>query len=141
MSILTVAFYDVLFPDPVLAAWLAPYNGVPGVFSIEPVPGDARYPLIVTSGEVSQAPDDTKNCLGRSIIRDVRCFTEANGSAEMVEQIAERVRFLFHREPLSIPGYNWVISSVGGPIVADEQDYYTRILSVNVTVREIQNLS
>lgn len=141
MSILTAPFYDVLFPDPILAGWLAPYNGVPAVFTIDPVPGDAKCPYIVTAGEVSQAPVDTKNCLGRSIIRDVRCFTEADGSSVMVEQIAERVRFLFHRQPLVIPGYNWVISSVGGPIVADEQDYYTRILSISVTVRKIQSLS
>lgn len=141
MSILTAPFFDIMSLDDLLASWLAPYNGEPGVFTIDPVPGDAKYPLIVSAGEVDQTPNDTKNCFGRSIMRDVRCYADADGSAIVVEKIAERVRLLFHRQPLVIPGYTWVLSNVTGPIKADEPDYYGRIVTVMVIVREIQSLS
>lgn len=139
MSILTIPFYDVLSGDPSLIAMLAAYKGESAIFTIDPVPGDADYPLIVTAGEVSQIPNDSKNCEGRSIIRDIRIYTAADGSSVTIEAIAERVRYLFHRMPLIIPGYTWILSDVGGPIVANEADYYGRILSVSVIAQENQS--
>jgi len=137
MSVLTSPFFDVMSTDAALALLLNVYNGEPAVFTIDPVPGDAVYPLIVTSGEVVRTPNEAKNCRGFFVIRDIRCYTEANGSAAVVEDMAARVYALFHRVPLSIPGYNWIMSDVGGPIEANVNDYYGRILSVSVIARRL----
>ena len=73
MSILTQAIYDRLTMDPILAGLLATYRGGPAVFTTDPAPGDAGMPLVVTAGEVTQTPWDTKDTRGRQIYRDVRC--------------------------------------------------------------------
>jgi len=137
MSILTQALYDRLSTDPTLAGLLATYRGGPAVFTTDPAPGDAAMPLIVTAGEVTQTPWDTKSTRGREIYRDVRCYTEASGSSLLVELIAEQVRALLHRFELTIAGYKVIVAEVSGPTVADEQDAYGRILSVRLVVEQI----
>jgi len=116
---------------------LATYQGIPAIFTTDPVPGDTLLPYIVSAGEITQAPFDTKTTLGRDLIRDVRCYAAADGSPVVIEAIAERVRTLLHRQPLSISGYTWWVSDCGGPIVADERDFYGRILSLSVIAQEV----
>jgi hypothetical protein len=137
MSVLTAAIYDRLAGDATLTGMLAEYKGLPAIFTIDPAPGDAALPYIVTAGEVTQAPFDTKTSLGRSAIRDVRCYGSASGSAVEIEAIAERVRALLHRQALGIAGFDWVISDCFGPIVADEEDSYGRIISLSITAQEV----
>ena len=139
---ITQAIYDVLAGDGELGGMLADYRGQPAIFTTEPAPGDAALPYIVTAGAVAQAPFDTKTRLGRNVLRDVRCYAPGEGSAVLVEAIAERVRFLLHRQPLSIAGFDWVISDVAGPIAADEggggsPDVYGRILTLSLMAQEI----
>jgi hypothetical protein len=136
MSILTAAIYNKLMGDPALTGLLADYNGYPAIFTIDPAPGDATLPYIITAGEASQAPWDTKLTRGRSLIRDVRCYAAADGSVIEIEAIAERVRVLLHRQALTIAGYQWIISDCSGPIVADESGVYGRILSLSLIAQE-----
>lgn len=136
MSILTAAIYDRLAGDATLVDLLANYEGNPAVFTTDPAPGDAVLPFIVTAGEVTQSPFDTKTTRGRNMTRDVRCYAAADGSAVVVEAIAERVRALLHRQPLTIDGHAWLLSNVTGPIVADERDVYGRIISVSLIAQE-----
>lgn len=136
MSAITAAIYDVLANDGTLAALLSTYGGQPAVFTTDPAPGDATPPYIVTAGEVSQAPFDTKTTRGRTITRDIRCYDDADGSAIRVEAIAERARALLHRQALAIVGYVWVWAECIGPIAADERDAYGRIVTVRMTVEE-----
>lgn len=133
---LTQAIYDKLAADGPLTALLATYSGAPAIFTTDPAPGDAELPYIVSAGAVSQAPWDTKTTRGRDLIRDVRCYAAADGSAAAVEAIAERVRALLHRQPLTISGYTWILSDVNGPIVADERDAYGRIISLSLKAQE-----
>ena len=91
----------------------------------------------LSAGEVSQAPADTKNSLGRELRRDVRCYAAATGSAVTVEAIAERVRTLLHRQSMEITGFVWIWAECSGPIVADEEDAYGRIVSVRMRVEEL----
>ena len=137
MSILTAAIFNKLAGDPTLVGLLASYNGEPAIFTIDPAPGDATLPYIVTAGEASQSPWDTKTTLGRSLVRDVRCYAEADGSVITIEAIAERVRELLHRQTLMIAGFQWVISSCDGPIVADESGAYGRIISLSLWAQEV----
>lgn len=136
MSVVTQAIYDKLAEDATLVGLLATYEGSPAIFTSDPVPGDANFPFVVTAGEVSQAPFDTKTTQGRDLIRDVRCYADADGSAVVIEAIAERVRALLHRQPLTINGYRWLISDCTGPIVADERDVYGRVISVSLKAEE-----
>lgn len=137
MSILTPGIYDILTEDGVLTSLLASYNGIPAVFTIDPAPGNAELPYIVTAGEVVQLPFDTKTTLGRDATRDVRCYSEATGSTVVIEAIAERVRTLLHRQAVVIDGFEWLVSNVIGPIVADELDAYGRILSLRLIAQEV----
>lgn len=137
MSILTKAIHDLLAADVTLTDMLALYEALPAIFTIDPVPGDAVLPYIVTSGEISQVPFDTKLSQGRNLIRDVRCYTPDSGSSVLIESIAERVYFLLHRKEISISGFQWLISNCTGPIVANEQDVYGRIISLNLIAQAI----
>jgi len=136
MSILTEAFYNMLAGDAILVDMLATYKGNPGVFTIDPVPGDARLPYVVTAGEAVQLPFDCKVTRGREAVRDVRAYAAANGDTTLIEAIAERVRYVFHRRPLTIGDHQWVLSNVVGPIAVDEPDYYGRVVSVSVKAQE-----
>ena len=137
MSVLTAAVYDRLTGDATLAGMLATYRGGPAVFTTDPAPGDASLPYIVTAGEVAQSPADTKVDRGRRAFRDVRCYTAADGSAMLVESIAERVRALFHRYTLPVDGFGVIVADCRGPISADEQDAYGRILTVEFLLTEV----
>ena len=137
MSILTQAIYDALSADATLIALLAEYRGEPAIFTTDPPPGDATLPYIVTAAEITQAPFDTKTTRGREAWRDVRCYAEADGSAVTVEEIAERVRTLLHRQALVVTGFVWFLAECTGPVVADERDAYGRIVTVRTMVEEI----
>lgn len=133
---ITQAFYDQLSEDATLTGLLASYAGGPAVFTTDPAPGDATMPYIVAAGEVTASAWDTKTTLGRRIMRDVRCYAEADGSVDVVEGIAERVRELFHRQALEIEGFGVVIAEAGGPVKADEEGAYGRIVTVRLAMIE-----
>jgi hypothetical protein len=123
--------------DATLAGMLATYDGQPAVFTTDPAPGDAALPYIVSAGEIVDTPFDTKTTRGRQLWRDVRCYDHASGSAAEIDAMAERVRALFHRQALVIPGFVWIWAECTGPIAADEQDAYGRIVTVKLTIEEV----
>jgi hypothetical protein len=133
---LTAALYDHLSGDATLVALLASYNGSPAIFTTDPAPGDAQKPYLVSAGHVVDLPFDTKTTQGREVMRDVRCYAEADGSAVVVEAIAERVRALLHRQELVVSGFRWLVSSVTGPVAADEGGAYGRIVTVTCKLME-----
>ncbi|HUW11704.1 MAG TPA: DUF3168 domain-containing protein [Anaerolineae bacterium] len=139
MGALTAAIYARLAGDATLTALLASYGSNPAIFTVDPAPDNATLPYLVTAGEVSQAPFEAKNRGGREVRRDVRCYTERDDSAVTIEAIAERVRALLHRQPLDIDGFeNWVAECLG-PIVADEEDAYGRIITVRLILMEAED--
>jgi hypothetical protein len=133
---ITQAIYTRLVGDGTLTAMVNMYNGLPAIFTTSIAPGDAVLPYIVASTLVSQAPYDTKTSLGRITMIDVRCYTAETGSAVLVEQLAERVRTLLHRQPLIIVDHTWLWSSCSGPVSIDETDAYGRLVTVTVTAEE-----
>ena len=140
MSALTAAIAARLEGDPELASLLAGYRGGPAVFTVDPAPEDAELPYIVTAGEVTQTPADTKTGRGRQVWRDVRCYAAADGSAVTVEAMAERVRTLLHRSSaLDIDGFRVTVAECSGPVAADELDAYGRIVTVRLIMREVRN--
>ena len=138
MDVLTAAVYDVLAGDATLQGLLADYNGVPAVFTTDPAPGDATRPYIVTSGQVSDAAWDTKTGLGRRVMRDIRCYDDADGSVVTIEAIAERVRELFHRQSLVVSGFGVLVAICSGPVEADEPDAYGRRVTCQWTMQQTE---
>ncbi len=142
MSAITKAFFDVMNGDATLIALLGTYKSNPSVFTKQPLPPDltleANGPYILSTGEVTQdpGPTDTKNSVGREIIRDIRCFVDIAKSVTVVEAIAERVRDLFHRQAISITGFTVNVADVTGPIEADEEDALGRIVTVRLVLLE-----
>jgi len=134
---LTQAIHDRLVNDATLAGLLADYRGSPAVFTTDPAPGDAVLPYIVSAGDPVDMAYDTKLSRGRHVWRDVRCYAAADGSAALIEQIAERVRALFHRQAITISGFVWLWAECSRPVAADEQDAYARIVTAIFTIEEI----
>jgi hypothetical protein len=137
MGAVTQAIYNKLAGDATLTAMLSTYKGAPAIFTSDPRPGDSELPCIVTAGEVTQSPADTKTSRGRLIRRDVRCYAPPLGSDQTVEAIAERVRTLLHRQSLTVTGFGWIYSMVDGPITADEQNAQGRIVTVTIRIEEV----
>lgn len=130
---LTAAVHARLAGDATLAAMLAKYDGAPAVFTTDPPPDDAALPYIVVPGDLAQNPFDTKDLRGREIYRDVRCYTPATGSSKLVDDIAERTRFLLHRHRLVVDGVPVMLARVTGPrAAAAEEQSYGRLLTLYV---------
>jgi len=136
MSIVSSALNDRLVADATLVALVSTYRGEAAVFTVDPPPDGATLPYIISAGEVVQTPFDTKNSRGRELWRDVRCYALKNGSAVTVEAMAERVRALLHRQPLTIAGFGVWLAECTGPIVADEDEAYGRIVTVRMGIIE-----
>ncbi len=134
---ITEAVHDRMANDAALVGMLATYEGAPAIFTIDPAPGDALLPYIVSAGDAVNAPFDSKTTRGNSIWRDIRCYADANGSAVEIEAIADRVRALFHRQTLVISGFVWLWAECSGPIAADEVSAYGRIVTVQLTIQEV----
>lgn len=130
---LTEAIYDRLAGDATLTAMLSTYRGAPAIFTVDPAPEDAVAPFVVTAGHVADVAFDTKTTLGREVWRDVRCYTgDKEGSALVVEAVAERVRVLLHRHKLVVTGFTTMVAECSGPVVADEQGAFGRIVTVRL---------
>lgn len=132
MISVTDVFYAKLSGDESIVQSLSRFNNRPAIFTYEPVPKGVEGNYIITVGAVADDENDTKTSIGRRILRDIRCYSPATGSALIVESIAERVRSLFHGGNVSITGFKVIDISVSGPRVLDERDYYGRVLSVNL---------
>jgi len=138
MSILSAPIYNILIADSTLTDLLSLYQGeIPAIFTTDPTPGDAVLPYIVIPDAFAQVPADSKTCRGREINQDIRCYTAQTGAESLVDEIAERVRYLLHRESLTVSGFTWVLSDITGPIAANEADTYGRVLSLRCMVYEV----
>jgi len=131
------AFYDVLANDGTLTGQIAQFKGSPAIFTAAPVPHNAPFPLIVTEANVSDVAEDDLGTLGRDIQRDIRIYSKATGSTADIDDIAERVRELFHKQDITVSGYHTLISTVSGPVGAPaDPDLYGRVLTVRLRLKQ-----
>jgi len=145
---LTNAIVQMLREDSVLASMLGVWpdtNGVnqPAIFTTAPYPEGAAPqeigPIIITESDVSEVPMDTKTTMGSSIVRDIRCYTAETDDATIVDQIAVRVKDIFHRQERVLNQYLtdftavkcWHKSTLTGPHLVDEY-VYARIVSLSI---------
>lgn len=136
---ITQAFYDTLAADSNLVALLSTFNGQPAIFTGRTIPPDADRPYIHTHGEISQEPDEeAKDTTGRTIVRDIWVVADDEGSADLVEEIAEIVRSLFDRAVLALGSAQWR-TVASGPRMGETDDksgLQARIVSVRASFFE-----
>ncbi|OFW99177.1 MAG: hypothetical protein A3E78_14205 [Alphaproteobacteria bacterium RIFCSPHIGHO2_12_FULL_63_12] len=132
------AIFDRLTGSPDLAALISTYASAPAIFTATPIPADATYPIIVSSGNVSDSSSDNKTGRGREITRDVFVYAEEVSSASSVEEIAGTVLNLLRVAPLTVPEGIAIVLGVNGPIEVDAPDgFQGRALTVRLLVEEV----
>jgi hypothetical protein len=124
MQPLTQAIYNQMATDTTLTALLA--SGASSIFMYAPISGTPTRPLIVSANSIKSEPFDTKTSTGRDVTRLIGCYDNSSSNAyDTVEAIAERVRFLFHRQILTVTGYTMILAEAHGPIIAPADDQMT----------------
>ncbi|MGA9723308.1 MAG: DUF3168 domain-containing protein [Candidatus Binatus sp.] len=119
MNALTTSIFNALSADSTLAGLLSTYEGQPAIISADPVPNDVQRPYVVIDGAMHDEPWDGKveEVHGREIHLDLRMYTDASGSSQVIDSIAERVRALLHLIPLNVTGYTTIIARcIAGPL-------------------------
>lgn len=125
MIALTRALHARMAQDAELVELLSSYEGQPAIFTVDPPPGNAELPYIVTAGAIafpSEVPEASKTRVGARVLRDVRCYAPATGSFALVERIGWRVFELFHRQELTIDGWDLVRINATGPVSAPAEE-------------------
>jgi hypothetical protein len=129
MQVLTQAIYNQMANDNTgagnLVSQLSTYSGGPAIFMYAPVPGAATRPFVVCANSIVDKPFDTKQTTGREETRIIGCYDVSTVSYDIVEAIAERVRFLFHHVMLPVTGYTMILAEASGPIIAPADDQMT----------------
>lgn len=141
MSAITQAFYTRLSQDFELTDQLSVFAGRPAIFTQDDVPGGAVYPYIVTAGEITNIPWYTKDSYGSDVRRDIRCYDDAQQGSKRIEDIADRIAWLFRPEtPLPFPvgsGLAAIVSEARGPMIApSDPTSHGRIVTVRLLLTE-----
>lgn len=137
INALLTAIYDRLRADAELSGLLA-VSAIDGIGSAVytgiPVPPSAALPYVVITGPISDNPDDTlEGNEYRRVLLDLHCYAarpdSGGGSVVMVNSIAQRVRALVHRQPLTLPGdLRQLVVAVENVISNDDTAAYGRVL-------------
>lgn len=111
----------------------------PGVYSTLPVPQSAALPFVVVSGPVTDTPDDAFDAQYRDVLIDLHAYDsrpdDGGGSVARVNNIAERVRFLFHRKPLHLGvAYRCLVSECRGPVALDDDVSFGRVMTLRLLI-------
>lgn len=148
----TQAFYDRLLGVDVVAqasavltarvqalhAGLGQYQGGPAVFSSWPVPGQAPDVYIAMAGNSANAANDTKTTRGHVVERYIFVYAKEKGAEGDVENLAQLMRDLFHREQLPVTGQEVYITTAEGPIAAPTgEDMVGRMVIVSLRTKEV----
>ena len=142
MSVINQGIYERMANDATLTNLLSTYNGAPAIFLIRPIPSDAEYPLVIADEDIQVVPFPSKTKQGRTITRSIKVFTDAaSGTRTDNDDIIERIRFLFHRQPnqITITGYKVIIADASnGPefTPADERTFGQE-LEVTLTIQRL----
>ena len=138
MRALSTAIYSRLNGDATLAALLGVTSTVPSIFAKRPVPTGAGYPLIIAATVVSDVDQDMINASIRQISRDIAVYGMLATHFDKVVDAAERVRALFHRQPLASTGWRAIDVIAAGPIDAPaEPQEVGRIVTLTMRLHPV----
>ena len=124
---LAVPIRDALVASGSITALLATYASEPAVFTRRPLPGNASYPLILVSPDVSISNEEDGIFDFRPlVIRDVIVYAsnEVPDSYRKADQVAYLVRNLFHRQRavIVVPDWHVVDIQATGPAPTSQDD-------------------
>lgn len=138
MRALSTAIYSRLNGDATLTAFLGVTASVPSIFAKRPVPTGAGYPLIVSTTVVADVDQDMINASMRQISRDIAVYGMLATQFDKVVDAAERVRVLFHRQPLAFTGWRALDVIATGPIDAPaEAQEIGRIVTLTMRLQPV----
>lgn len=117
---------DALVASSAITALLATYAGEPAVFTRQPVPGDATYPLIVISPDVDVLDEDGLSDDRPIITRSVIVYSSNQNptSGRLANQIAFLVYSLLHRQWRALTVADWKVVDIiaNGPVILTGAD-------------------
>lgn len=105
------------------------YLGYPSIFTVEPIPTDVELPYIIVN-QVSEVPNETKTKDGRSILIDIRIYTNEDGNISLIENLVEEIYQMFHNKEISTNDFENYLLRVVEISNADEEKVYGRIVSI-----------
>lgn len=117
---------------------LPSYLGAPAVFTKRPVPGDAPYPMVVISDDITNREQDGISDFRPLIVRDIAVYhtNEQASNFRSIDDIAQFIRTLFHRQRSSMTVTDWNVVDVQASVpffVQFQQDQITgRIVQLSV---------
>lgn len=126
-----------------LAAFLSGYKGEPAVFTKRPAPTDAQYPLALIASQNAAASDQDMLVSRVSVLqRDISVYGRATDQVREVDQAAELIYLMFHRQKwsLSIEGFHVIDIVARRPSEAPSDDNKLIGRLVPLTIR-LQDLS
>lgn len=128
-----------LINDAIIGGLIAQWQGDPAVFTRRPTFTEVYYPLIVISEDIALIEQDALRSDRPVVVRDVIVYGHNPDDYRTVDEVAYRIRELFHREKNSIVStdYNVVDIRVTGPIAApsDDEEIVGRIVTLNIQLR------
>lgn len=140
MRALGRAIRDRLLADADFTAALAGYRGgaTGGVFTQKIVPPTALLPYVHVKPQAVETPWDTFTRAGREVQKDVAVYAETGGPGEeAADDLADRIRSVFHGRPFPVPGWHCAtVTAIGPADVPDEVGYAALIVTLRVRLQE-----
>lgn len=124
-SALPAAIRTAIVENEGIAALLGKWKGEPSVHTRRPAPEGAEYPMVIIPSENAAASDQDGLTSRRPVlIRDVLVYGKNPADYREVDDAAELIFLLFHRQKwsLSIEGYSVVDIVARRPTIAPTSD-------------------
>ena len=123
MSAVTDAIYATIVADSQVTDQLTLFNGRSAIFSYRPVPESAVAPYVFIGEARRDQHDDTLTSTGRVIVHPVWLIFPRSGGVGTLDQTAERIRTLFHRQSsIVVSGFSTVQVIAEGPRLGTLED-------------------
>ena len=123
------AIFQKLISNENITNNVSEYLGYPSIFTVEPIPTDVELPYVIAS-QVSEVPNETKTKDGRSILIDIRIYTNEDGNISLIENLVEEIYQMFHNKEISTNDFENYLLRVVEISNADEEKVYGRIVSI-----------
>lgn len=103
---------------------LGTYQGTASVHTRRPVPPEAKYPMVVVGPLVSRNDEDGLNYWTPVAVLDLVTYGEQKAHYREVEQVADALYQLFHRQrgAITVDNYSVVDLRCSGPVPAPVDD-------------------
>ncbi len=140
---LSAPIRTAIIGDATVTAELAAYKGSFPVFTRNPIPEDAKLPIVIVSSGMGMNNEDGVNDERPVLVRDVMVYGH-NDTAEhyrQVDTIAFAIKDIFHRAWRSITVVGWkvvqIIATEPSPAPVDDDNTVGRRIELTVTLAKV----